>query len=59
MYIKSYTQLQELKELKKERSRLPHWLEDSHLAKKEDGEFWIDFCVGGWVKELSKTEENK
>jgi creatinine amidohydrolase len=37
---------------------LPLWLRDSHLGTKEEGDYWIEFCVQGWVKELSrKTEE--
>ena len=31
---------------------LPEWLNDAHLASKEDGEYWLDFCADGWVKEL-------
>jgi creatinine amidohydrolase len=33
--------------------RLPQWLEDSHLATLEEGKRWIDFCVDGWVRELT------
>lgn len=33
---------------------LPPWLKDSHLGTKEEGDRWIEFCVRGWVKELSR-----
>ena len=33
---------------------LPEWLQDSHLANPVEGKYWLEFCIEGWVKELSK-----
>jgi creatinine amidohydrolase len=33
---------------------LPPWLEDACQADPAEGRRWIEFCVQGWVKELSK-----
>lgn len=32
----------------------PEWLEDVWQASEEDGRFWVDFCVDGWVRYLTK-----
>ncbi len=34
--------------------KLPAWLEDSDQATPEEGRRWIEFCVQGWVRELSR-----
>jgi creatinine amidohydrolase len=36
------------------REAKPSWLEDSHLATADEGAYWLEFCVQGWVKELTK-----
>jgi len=33
--------------------RLPRWLEDATEADADEGRAWIEFCVDGWVTELS------
>jgi creatinine amidohydrolase len=33
---------------------LPSWLADSRLATKEEGDYWLDFCAAGYVREFSK-----
>ena len=33
---------------------LPEWLQDSHQASASEGKRWIEFCVQGWVQELSR-----
>lgn len=33
---------------------LPQWLEDAHLATKDEGERWIQFCANGWADELKR-----
>jgi creatinine amidohydrolase len=32
----------------------PSWLEDSHLATADEGAYWLEFCVQGWIKELQE-----
>ena len=32
----------------------PRWLEDAHLATFEEGDYWLDFCAEGFIKEFSK-----
>lgn len=32
----------------------PEWLEDVWQASEEDGRFWVDFCVEGWVQHLTR-----
>jgi len=32
---------------------MPPWLNDSNEADAEEGKRWIEFCVQGWVNELS------
>ena len=32
---------------------LPRWLQDSHLGTPEEGRRWLEFCIAGWVRELS------
>jgi creatinine amidohydrolase len=34
--------------------KLPRWLEDATEADAEEGCRWIEFCVRGWVEELSR-----
>jgi len=33
---------------------LPRWLEDATEADASEGRRWIEFCVEGWVRELSQ-----
>jgi creatinine amidohydrolase len=33
---------------------VPQWLHDSKEADAEEGRQWLEFCIGGWVKELAK-----
>jgi hypothetical protein len=33
---------------------LPRWLEDVDHATEAEGERWLEFCVKGWVNELSR-----
>lgn len=35
----------------------PRWLEDAEEADAEAGRRWLDFCVDGWVQELSRGVE--
>jgi creatinine amidohydrolase len=37
-----------------ELARRPRWLQDAKDARESEGRRWIEFCVGGWVRELSK-----
>lgn len=46
--------MDELDKYRKEHGCLPSWLQDSHLGTREEGERWIEFCVQGWVRELSR-----
>lgn len=32
----------------------PYWLHDSEAGRADEGRRWIEFCVQGWVKELSR-----
>jgi creatinine amidohydrolase len=32
---------------------MPYWLEDAGFATADEGARWFEFCVSGWVKELS------
>ncbi len=36
--------------------KMPPWLDDAREADAEIGKKWIDFCVQGWVRELSRKE---
>ena len=42
--------MEELRDMKEK----PSWLLDADEASIEEGERWVEFCVEGWVKELSK-----
>lgn len=42
-----------LDDYKKEKAELPDWLLDANQATFEEGKKWIEFCVQGWVRELS------
>jgi hypothetical protein len=33
---------------------LPRWLEDADEADADEGVRWLEFCVQGWVTELSR-----
>ncbi|NLM77786.1 MAG: creatininase family protein [Ruminococcaceae bacterium] len=47
--------MDELDQYKKEFGTLPRWLKDAHLARKDEGERWIQFCSDGWAEELSRV----
>lgn len=34
---------------------LPEWLMDAQEATLENGEYWLNFCIDGWVRELSRN----
>jgi creatinine amidohydrolase/Fe(II)-dependent formamide hydrolase-like protein len=34
---------------------LPRWLQDAEQADASEGARWIEFCVQGWAKELSRS----
>ncbi|HGJ64361.1 TPA: creatininase family protein [bacterium] len=36
------------------RDKMPPWLEDAEQANADEGKRWIEFCVQGWVRELSR-----
>lgn len=36
----------------------PFWLDDVEQADKEDGGFWVDFCVNSWVAELERNRKD-
>ena len=38
---------------------LPRWLQDATEADAADGERWIEFCVAGWVRELSEGRDQE
>ena len=54
LIMSSYPETVKMEELDKLTGNLPLWLEDSHLATKEEGDMWVEFCVKGWVEELSR-----
>lgn len=33
---------------------LPEWLKDVRQADRENGAYWINFCVDGWVRHLTR-----
>ena len=33
---------------------LPRWLEDADEADADEGARWLEFCVQGWLTELSR-----
>jgi len=35
-------------------NEMPPWLEDTTEADATEGRRWIEFCVQGWVNELSR-----
>jgi creatinine amidohydrolase len=54
LMMAGYPEIVCMEELSTLADNLPIWLGDSHLATTEEGEYWIDFCTNGWIKELSK-----
>jgi|GEM_PF-627913 len=49
--------LERLNYFKENGLTFPEWLHDSHLATQEEGDFWLDFCAKGWIKEFKKPYE--
>lgn len=37
--------------------KLPPWLEDAEEADANEGRRWVEFCVQGWVNELSRNND--
>ncbi len=35
----------------------PRWLRDADDARADEGRRWIEFCVRGWVEELTRADE--
>jgi len=46
--------LERLNYFKEKGLHFPQWLHDSHLGTQEEGDFWLDFCAAGWIKEFQK-----
>lgn len=34
---------------------MPEWLLDANLATADKGRHWLEFCIAGWVHELSRS----
>ena len=55
LILAAYSDLVRIEALDDWRGPLPEWLKDAREASKEDGEKWIEFCVKGWVSELTRS----
>ena len=49
-----YPETVDMAELDNYEGPLPSWLKDAHEATLEQGKFWQEFCVDGWVKMLKE-----
>ncbi|NLO83419.1 MAG: creatininase family protein [Clostridiales bacterium] len=52
LIMSEYPDRVKLDELKSLEGNMPEWLKDAYLANRDDGRWWIEFCVNGWVREL-------
>jgi hypothetical protein len=34
----------------------PEWLDDAWQARTNEGQRWLEFCIQGWVDELSHAD---
>lgn len=48
-----YPETVKLSELSVYNGILPEWLLDAHEATEREGKKWLQFCIDGWVRELS------
>ncbi|MBC8542814.1 creatininase family protein [Bianquea renquensis] len=53
-----YEGLVKMEALDRQPCPAPFWLDDVEQADKEDGGFWVDFCVNSWVAELERNRKD-
>jgi creatinine amidohydrolase len=53
LIMAAYPETVRMEALRAWQGSLPEWLADAWQGKPDEGKRWLEFCIQGWVKELS------